>query len=92
MSRSQPKAAGMVALAGSPGPAGPPMRLEQVGELTSTESVWCLAYSGCCHIQLFAREGLEDPALARREAQRHYATCLSCSLAARLRTRDHHAR
>lgn len=63
------------------------MRVEGIGELTDMGTHWLLVYGACGHRQAFARQGLEDPDLARREVLRHYGRCLICGMRGRSRSR-----
>jgi hypothetical protein len=46
--------------------------------------MWHLVYDVCGHIQVLAREGLEDPEHARRDVLCYYAECLLCRATGRL--------
>ncbi len=59
------------------------MRVQGVGELTDAGSYWRLVYDDCGHVQALAREGLDDPEGAVFFVRRHYAKCLTCTLADR---------
>src|SRR5712692_1111200 len=56
------------------------MRVTDVGELTDHDTYWHLACDDCTHVQLFARQGLDDAEAAGVFVRRHYAHCLSCAL------------
>jgi len=56
------------------------MRVTDVGELTDHDTYWHLSYDDCTHVQLFARQGLDDAEAAGGFVRRHYAQCLSCAL------------
>ena len=58
--------------------------MEGIGTLTTRLDCWYLVYERCGHVQILAREGLEDPRRAAHEVHREYEQCLSC----RLRTRQ----
>jgi hypothetical protein len=56
------------------------MTVTDVGELTDHATYWHLAYAACSHVQVFARQGLDDPEAAVFFVRRHYAQCLTCAL------------
>lgn len=60
------------------------MRVQGVGELTDHDTYWHLIYDDCGHVQVFAREGLDEPEGAAFFVRRHYIECLTCVLTNRL--------
>ncbi len=60
------------------------MRVQGVGELTDHDTYWHLIYDDCGHVQVFAREGLDEPEGAAFFVRRHYGECLTCALTNKL--------
>ena len=54
------------------------IRVDGVGELIDEGQYWRLIYAHCDHIQLFAREGLDDLEDAAVYVRRYFIECLTC--------------